>query len=147
MQVDFAVPADVDKLAEFLGILFSRDHEFTPNIEKQKAGLSMILSDDKVGKILVLKDNGIIIGMVSLLVSVSTALGGRVAVLEDMFVDEAYRNRGCGGMLLDAAITFARESGFLRITLLTDFDNEGAQRFYNAHGFSVSQMIPLRILF
>jgi len=47
--------------------------------------------------------------------------------------------------LLRYATDFARERGCKRITLLTDGDNRGAQRFYGRHGFIASSMVPLRL--
>jgi len=84
--------------------------------------------------------------MVSLLFLPSTALGGRVALLEDMVVQPDARGGGAGSRLLAAATEFARSAGCLRITLLTDAHNAAAQRFYGRHGFARSAMIPMRLL-
>ncbi|HNX57666.1 MAG TPA: GNAT family N-acetyltransferase [Spirochaetota bacterium] len=146
MNIDIADTGDIDSLAELLGILFSQDIEFTPDFIKQKEGIAAILSDKNIGRIFVLRDGAVLVGMVSLLYSVSTALGGKVAVLEDMFVRQEYRNRGCGSMLIEAALDYAKANGLQRITLLTDEDNHGAQRFYLSHGFKRSTMIPMRRL-
>jgi GNAT superfamily N-acetyltransferase len=85
--------------------------------------------------------------MVSLLYSISTALGGKVAILEDMVIAEGFRRSGYGKQLLQEAITFAKLRNCLRITLLTDFDNETAIRFYQQTGFNLSKMTPLRLVF
>lgn len=80
------------------------------------------------------------------LFTVSTALGGRVALLEDMVISPGTRGRGIGTALLNEAVAVGRSSGCLRITLLTDALNESALRFYVQRGFNVSSMVPLRIL-
>lgn len=105
----------------------------------------MIVGNPEVGAILVARNGEKILAMVNLLFSVSTALGERVATLEDMIVAPAARGSGLGSQLLDYAIHFARESGVKRITLLTDHDNFAAQRFYSKHGFNKSSMVPLRL--
>ncbi|MDD2853290.1 MAG: GNAT family N-acetyltransferase [Desulfuromonadaceae bacterium] len=84
--------------------------------------------------------------MVNLLNTVSTALGERVAILEDMIVDPDNRGGGEGSHLLTGAIELARKQGCLRITLLTDRANSGAIRFYERHGFNLSEMVTLRLL-
>jgi ribosomal protein S18 acetylase RimI-like enzyme len=63
-----------------------------------------------------------------------------------MVVSPDARGSGVGSRLLEKAIQFARLNGCKRITLLTDRDNESAQRFYQRHGFGLSAMIPLRLL-
>jgi GNAT superfamily N-acetyltransferase len=83
--------------------------------------------------------------MVNLLYTVSTALGDRVALLEDMVVSPNVRGSGVGSRLLEQAIQLARLDGCKRITLLTDRANEPAQRFYQKHGFVSSVMVPLRL--
>lgn len=84
--------------------------------------------------------------MVNLLFTFSTALGERVALLEDLIVLPNQRGCGIGSQLLEKAIETARLHDCHRITLLTDSTNESAQQFYQKHGFQFSAMIPMRIL-
>jgi GNAT superfamily N-acetyltransferase len=98
-----------------------------------------------VGTILVAHENDALVGMVNLLFTESTALGSRVALLEDMIVLPAARGKGIGTMLMQAAFQAARAEGCKRITLLTDAKNAAAQRFYARHGFGRSSMIPMRL--
>jgi ribosomal protein S18 acetylase RimI-like enzyme len=143
-QITLAQKCDISEMAGLLDELFSQDIEFVPNGEKQRKGLELIVSNPELGEILVIKQNGKVIGMVSLLYSMSTALGGKVAILEDMIISIEYRKQGLGSQLLQAAINFANERGCMRITLLTDFDNDIAIAFYSKFGFSKSAMIPMR---
>ncbi len=140
-----ATVADIPALVELLRILFSQEAEFSPDPEAQARGLKLLLADAASGHILVARADARVIGMVSLLYTVSTALGARVAWLEDMVLDPAWRNRGVGSRLLVHAIEFARAHGCERITLLTDADNAAAQGFYQRHGFRPSPMRPWRL--
>jgi GNAT superfamily N-acetyltransferase len=47
-------------------------------------------------------------------------------------------------MLVGAALALAKERDCKRITLLSDFDDLAAERFYQKHGFKLSPMVPLR---
>jgi GNAT superfamily N-acetyltransferase len=98
-----------------------------------------------VGKIFVARANDKIVGMVSLLFTVSTAEGRPACWLEDMVVQPEHRRFGLGSRLLQHAIDFARSNSISRITLLTDRSNESAIRFYQRHGFGSSEMTPLRL--
>lgn len=146
-QISIATLAELDELVELLNVLFTQDIEFKPDNQKQKAGLEQIILNPALGEILVMKIDGKVVGMVSLLHSISTALGGKVAILEDMVMSKDFRGKGLGKELLNEAIAFAQKRGCLRLTLLTDFDNETAIRFYQSAGFSLSKMIPLRLVF
>jgi len=145
MPLELATPSDIPRLCELLGILFTQESEFSPNPALQAEALEKILDSPEIGTILVLREAGGIIGMVSLLYTVSTFLGGRVALLEDMVVEPAQRGKGRGGELVQGAIDHARKAGCRRITLLTDGHNMAARKFYEAVGFQQSFMQPYRL--
>lgn len=145
MEVSPATDADLPAMCGLLGVLFAQEAEFRPDQERQAAGLRAILGRPDLGQVLVLRDGPLAVGMVSLLFLPSTALGGRVALLEDMVVRPDARGSGAGSRLLEAAVEFARSAGCLRVTLLADADNAAAQRFYARHGFGRSAMIPMRL--
>jgi len=146
-EIRLANTGDLPELVGLLNELFTQDIEFEPDYVIQEKGLQMIIDNNEVGEILVLKVDNKIIGMVSLLYSISTALGGRVATLEDMIISKEYRKRGFGKELLAEAIRFSKQQGCLRLTLLTDFDNDVAIEFYKCFGFNKSAMIPMRLIF
>ncbi|HEY9160129.1 MAG TPA: GNAT family N-acetyltransferase [Desulfomonilia bacterium] len=141
-----ADPGDIEDICRLLALLFEQEVEFEPDYEMQKRGVSEIVSDPHKGLFLVIEESGCITGCVSLLFLVSTALGGKTAILEDMIIEPGARCRGLGSRLLDKAIDCAREKGCLRITVLTDKNNESAQKLYEKSSFKKSPMIPMRLI-
>lgn len=146
MVVEKATATDIPALTDLLAALFSQEAEFSPDREAQRRGLTRIIENSETGLVLVARQNGRVVGMANLLFTISTALGERVALLEDMVVAPANRGAGIGTKLLSEAISVARSQNCRRITLLTDRSNEFAQRFYAKQGFAVSSMIPMRLL-
>ena len=146
MKIEMAITSDIPTLCTLLDYLFSQEVEFKPDHKTQSRGLEMILNNNNIGNIFVAKKNEKIIGMVILLYTVSTALGERVALLEDMVVSPDERELGIGSMLLDHAVKYAIEKGCKRITLLTDKMNIRAQKFYKQNKFNYSSMIPFRMI-
>lgn len=144
MPIRLATPADLPALCALLDQLFAQEAEFTPDRAAQTRGLAAIIADPQVSEILVAVEDGRVRAMVNLLYTISTALGARVALLEDMVVDTEARGAGLGSALLAAAIAHAERRGCRRLTLLTDGDNLAAQRFYQRHGFAPSPMLPMR---
>lgn len=140
-----STPDDIPQLCALLAILFTQEADFLPDAQKQASALRQIIAHPEAGHILVLREGNGISGMVSLLFTVSTACGGKVALLEDMVVHPSRRNNGLGNKLLQAAIELARRENCLRITLLTDRANDSAIRFYQRHEFGISEMMPLRL--
>ena len=131
-------------MAELLALLFAQESEFTPDPSVQARGLALILEQPSIGILLVARAEGRVLGMLNLLYTISTALGARVAVLEDVVVAPGVRNRGIGSQLLRAALAEATKTGCKRVTLVTDDHNLGAQRLYLRHGFELSSMRTLR---
>jgi GNAT superfamily N-acetyltransferase len=146
-EVRVATINDVPQLVNLLTILFTQEADFIPDGEKQTEGLNQIIENSSIGDILVLSEQDRIVGMVCLLYTISTALGGKVAILEDMILEPASRGKGQGTLLLKEAIHFAQKNDCRRITLLTDLFNTEAIRFYQNQGFVKSAMTPLRLLF
>ncbi len=133
-------------MAELLADLFAAEPEFTADQAKQMRGLRLILEQPNRGRIFVLRNSSRIIGMINLLITISTAEGGFVLLLEDLVVHADHRGQGHGGRLLNHAVGFAREKGFVRITLLTHRDDERVVAFYRRHGFVASEMMIMRLL-
>lgn len=139
-----ATPDDLNAMVDLLGLLFSQEADFQPDPDRQRQALSKILAARELGSVLVAQAQGKVVGMVSLLYTISTAEGGAAAWLEDMVVHPDFRGHGIGSLLLDAAAKTCRTKGVRRVTLLTDRSNAPAQRFYQRHGFVASAMTPYR---
>jgi GNAT superfamily N-acetyltransferase len=144
--IEPATEADLDELSEMLGELFSQESDFRPNKDRQLRGLRLIFEQPSRGRVFVLRRDGVIVGMINLLFTISTAEGGFVVLLEDLVIHKEFQGHGYGAMLLKHAIEFARQKNFLRITLLTDRPENMAQEFFRRHGFHESSMIPMRLL-
>jgi ribosomal protein S18 acetylase RimI-like enzyme len=62
-------------------------------------------------------------------------LRGPAGVLHDIIVDPAYRGRGAGRRLLDAALGYVRSRNLSQVVLAAAERNETAQRLFASAGF------------
>jgi GNAT superfamily N-acetyltransferase len=147
MELEFATATgkDLPQLVELLGVLFAQEAEFQPDAGKQKRALEAILASPALGKLFVAREGKRVLAMASLLYTISTAEGGKAAWFEDLVVHPEERKRGIGEALLKHVVQQARAEGILRITLLTDMQNERAQAMYRRAGFVGSPMKPMRL--
>lgn len=145
-HIRLATRADVDHLASLLGELFAQEREFAADRTAQVRGLLLLIERGDAVRILVAETGGHIGGMGVLHYLVSTYLGAKVAMLEDVIVATPHRGSGAGRQLMRAIIEQARSDGAQRITLLTDYDNTAAQVFYEGFGFTRSTMLPYRLM-
>ena len=145
MELGVAVPGDVPQLVELLGILFTEEHELSPDPDKQRRALEIILAGPSRARIYVARQGSKAIAMAALHFTTSTAEGGKVAGLEDCIVHPEHRRRGIGKALLAYVLEQARAEGALRVVLLTDGDNMRAQALYRKLGFAPSSMLAMRL--
>ena len=145
MELGTAAPDDVPQLVELLGILFTQEHELSPDPARQRRALELILADPSRARIYVAREDKKVIAMTALHFTTSTAEGGKVAGLEDCIVHPEHRRRGIGKALLEYVIAQARAEGALRVMLLTDGDNARAQALYRKFGFEPSSMLAMRL--
>lgn len=144
IEINYATAEDLPHLADLLAELFTLESDFRPERDKQLRGLRLILDNPALGNLFVLRVGGQVAGMANALITVSTAEGGRVLLLEDVIVSSEHRGGGLGRRLVEHVLEWAREQGMTRVTLLADRDNRAALDFYCRLGFELSHMTVLR---
>jgi len=144
ITIDFAKPDDLDAMANLLAELFTLESDFQPEREKQLRGLRLILENPSIGQLFVLRADAQVAGMANALLTISTAEGCRVVLLEDVIVNAKYRGQKLGQQLVDHVLEWAVANGFPRVTLLADQDNAPALSFYKKMRFEASAMRVLR---
>jgi len=144
VRVEAATIEDLPALVELVMDLFDLQDDFTPDRMVQERGLALILEQPSRGRIFVLRNDHRIIGMVNLLFTISTAMGGFVIQMEDVVVHPDHRGQGFGTQLLQHVVEFACQKDFKRITLLTDKISAESQNFFRKNEFEYSNMIPMR---
>ncbi len=143
-RIETATIEDLDEITELVMELLEIQGDFTPIRENQMNGLRLILEAPNRGRIFILRNDHSIIGIVNLLFTISTAVGGMVILLEDFIIHPTHRGQGYGSRLLKHVYKFAHDKKFMRITLLTDKISSDSQKFFQAQGFHHSSMIPMR---
>jgi ribosomal protein S18 acetylase RimI-like enzyme len=98
------------------------------------AVLAMLAPNFDQGVILILEVEGGIAGYGMLSFGYGVEHGGRETFVEDIFVKPAWRNRGFGGVLLEALEAHARLAG-CKAVLLEVMPNNPAERLYRRAGY------------
>lgn len=142
--------ADLDALAELWVRLArdQRDHDSfvraEPNRETMRETLAAHLHTNGL---LVARVEGSIVGFVSYSVERgSLELDTTRGLLSNIYVEPAYRGRGVGTALLEAAETALHERGATVVVLEVMAANEAARRFYERHGYDTYRIAMYRSL-
>jgi GNAT superfamily N-acetyltransferase len=139
-----ASSGDLPVLVQLLGELFSIEADFTPDADAQRLGLALMLADPRHRMVLVAEREGVVRGMVTGQLVVSTAEGALSVLVEDMVVEAAHRGVGIGRSLLRAMEAWAVERGATRLQLLADRENAPALAFYDREGWGGTRLVCMR---
>ncbi|MDA8418824.1 MAG: GNAT family N-acetyltransferase [Desulfobacteraceae bacterium] len=138
-----ARPADLAVLTGLLKTLFGIEADFSFNEALQQQGLRLMLAD-KRSRLLVAEAEGVVVGMCSGQLTISTAEGGPALLVEDVVVGERWRGQGIGRRLMAALASWARRHQVSRLQLLADRQNVMALDFYRHLGWQGTELICLR---
>lgn len=86
-------------------------------------------------------DSGEATGFASLFFTWETNCGGRIGVMNDLFVDSEWRGRGAAEALIAACRDRCRQRGALRLDWQTATDNLRAQAVYDRVGATREQWV------
>ncbi len=134
-----AVFDDIPLMAALLGELFTIEDDFIIDVEKQSRALSMMLENHNAILMVSVVD-GAVVGMITVQMLISTAMGEKVGLIEDFVISEKYRGMGIGRELLNALILVSQKEGLKRLALGADHRNHKAVSFYQKQGFDTSHM-------
>ena len=145
-RITTATEADIPDLIGLLGILFAIEQDFTPDVEKQRRGLTGLLASPS-GQVAIARDaRGRAIGLATAQLVISTAEGAPSAWIEDVVVEAGWRGKGLGRALLAYVLQWARSQGATRAQLLADLDNTPALEFYEHLGWQSTRLGARRLM-
>lgn len=145
ISVRQAIPADIPGMCDLLAELFSIESDFSPDVEKQTKGLTLLINDKSgTAAVFVAEDSGNIVGMGSVQALVSTSEGGPAGFVEDLIVKFQYRGQGIGRAILSEITKWCLEKKMTRLQLLRDAGNTDAHRFYTSSGWSDTRLVCMR---
>jgi len=136
--VEPATAGDVDRLVDLMEGYCAFYRFPSPGTEALKMmALTEIAADDNDGMMIVARvpdAPGGVAGFVHVTWKMALLQANRIAIMEDLFVDPDFRGRGCGRLLVDAAIDRARELGSPVLQWVTQTTNVTAQSLYDRTG-------------
>lgn len=135
MNVRTATLADIPAIGSLIQKMAQHDGVPAPEFAPLQDVLSRMLARASTTYIVAENDEGELVGTLQLDFRLTTWEAAPYVYLEDFFVEESYRGRGVGSVMLNLAIKMAQERGCVRIDLDVLESGAEAQRFYVRHGF------------
>ncbi|MBK6980665.1 MAG: GNAT family N-acetyltransferase [Betaproteobacteria bacterium] len=98
--------------------------------------LDLFLARPDLGFVWMGRRGGEVVGCCVVCLAISTSRGTLVAKLDDVNVRPGLEGQGIGSAMLASLKAELVKTGVTRIDTATHFDNPGARRFYERHGFA-----------
>jgi GNAT superfamily N-acetyltransferase len=126
-----AVPGEVERVLGMYEWLFAPPGSVPPgwDPERARAAIADAIADES-SVVLVAEQRGDLLGFCTAYLELNSVRFGARCWIEDLAVSPQHRSQGVGGLLLDAAESWARERGATHLELDTGLAREDAQRFY-----------------
>ena len=101
-----------------------------------RRALQLFIDKPELGFVWMARDGRGVVGCCVICYAISTSRGSIVAKLDDVNVRPGLEGRGVGSAMVASLKDELRRVGATRIDTATHFDNPGARRFYERHGFA-----------
>lgn len=158
MRIDRLEPAHAEAVTRLWLNSFEEHHHMDPDYYRDpdaalaltlRQKLTDLLEDSNMAVFVALDDGNDVHGFVFVRKSAPQYLDTKlenVAEVEELFVRADARRKGLAARLIEAAESYAVQSGAQAIKLLVSAENLGAMGFYEARGYAVRQCLMLRSL-
>lgn len=135
-----AVEADGPQL---LDLLAAYSVEVGTNLDQEHLSSAMVplIKRPELGDLLVAQQGDDLIGYVVITWGWGIESGGAEALVDEMYVVDAYRNQGVGTLLMTAALERAKEQEVKVVFLETESDNPESRALYDRLGFEIESSI------
>ena len=141
MSDPLLIPAEPQHLDAILPVVRSyyRHFAFPWDEARKREVLNQAIFHPEIARLWAVYQDGRVIGYALVTYALSLEFDGRVAVLDEFYILEEARGRGCGSKVLTALTDNLTKEGIkvFRLEVLEGMD--GSSRLYARHGFEEDQ--------
>ena len=146
MRIDVVREGDIDDLLPLMRA-YSEFYEVPPDDARLLGVARMLIDQPQEGvQFIARDDDGAPLGFATVYMTWETLDAGRLAVMNDLYVDAAARGQGAGAALIEECRRYAAQRGAGKLAWQTAPDNVVAQRLYERVGASREQWIDYKLV-
>jgi GNAT superfamily N-acetyltransferase len=114
---------------------FYSDSPYTLNPRRAADAFTALLADERLGHVWIIESHSQDVGYVVLTFCHSMTFGGLAAVVDDFFIQPAFRGQGLGHAAMEEVRSYCASHGIRAIYVSTGRDNAPALAVYRRAGF------------
>jgi ribosomal protein S18 acetylase RimI-like enzyme len=129
--------AEKENIDEILRMMkdFNAIDNYPFDRELRKTNLLSFISNSELGQLWIIHDGDSTVGYIILAFGFSFEFKGRDAFIDELFIEERFRNQGIGSLAIDFIFQQAAELGVKAIHLEVEKHNEKGNSLYRKKGF------------
>jgi ribosomal protein S18 acetylase RimI-like enzyme len=129
-----ALPGDVDDVVALMREFYLHER-LELDETAARSGLAALLADPSLGRVWFVEGGEAPAGYMVVTLGFSLEFAGRFALLDELYVREAFRGCGVGARAVEEAAAACAAWGVRALRLEVAWQNDGAQRLYRRQGF------------
>jgi GNAT superfamily N-acetyltransferase len=133
---------DVQHLVTMMAEFYS-ESAYTLNLRRATEAFTLLLADERLGHVWLIQANSKNVGYVVVTFCHSMTYGGLSAIVDDFFVQSAFRGTGLGKAAMAEVRSFCATRGIRAIHVETGRDNAAALAVYRRVGFCETDHVHL----
>nr|WP_086937630.1 GNAT family N-acetyltransferase [Thaumasiovibrio occultus] len=127
------------KLFKLVDAFFAHE-ELDHDVERTQAALHSLASRPEMGRIWLIEveqdDETHLVGHLVVSFSFSLEVAGRVAIVDQFYLDPHWRSQGVGTYVIPAIENALTNEGISQLSMEVNIGNGGARRFYERMGYN-----------
>lgn len=139
MHIEFKLctSTDFDRVCDLMLSLYTEDPGSKP-MTKEKAmhTLETLTTKSDLGTVLVIQENGSIIGYCILINFWSNEYGGNIVHIDELYIQESHRSKGIGSHFIET-LAKSKFANAVSLQLEVTPDNNRAVKLYKKLGFTL----------
>ena len=124
---------------------FYSDSPYVLNPRRATDAFTALLADERLGRIWIIQSNSKDVGYVVVTLCHSMTFGGMAAVVDDFFIQPAFRGMGLGKAAMEEVRNYCASQGVRAIHVETGLDNAPALAVYRRAGFVATNHVHLTL--
>lgn len=135
LHFKLAQEKDIPDILDMMESFYAIDH-YPFGRDRSERSTAMFIQNPDLGRLWLISSDHSAVGYVVLSFGFSFEYGGRVALIDELFLKDTYRSKGIGGQVIDFLIAEAKDLDITTLHLEVEAHNEAGSRLYAKKGFS-----------